>query len=220
MPKAPTIGQFLALALGVGCVAAALPVVRDALVRLPGDPLSTAVERFTPLTAEQQTRFADSRRQGSAADLRQLGRMKLAAAESATPDEARRLLDAAITDLEAALAQAPADGFAWADLALARLRRDGPTPTGLAALRMSVAAAPAERALVAWRLAVLFDHQSLFGPDDERALAQQILAGWQADPNGTVKVLSERRSVDMLRRALAEDPAALERLGALAARVR
>lgn len=215
MPMRPTALHLFGLALAGGCIALSLPVAQQAWVRLPGDPLRDSVIRFQPLSPAQQTLFVESRRPGAASDHRDLGRMHLAGVDDG-PD-ARQRLSRAITDLETALAAAPADGFAWADLSLARLRRDGASPASLAALRLSIAMAPAEPALVVWRIAMLLDHELLFQPGDEGLLSSQLRTAWAYQPQPLLRLLQSRQRVASLRQALDNAPAELERLEKLLA---
>lgn len=196
------IGTGFGLLIAVGCIALALPLLRNALIRLPGDPLLPAVTGFEPLAGGQRSLFAESRRSGTPADLRELGRMLLADPAEEDPQARRARLTEAIGALESALARSPADSFAWADLSLARLRRDGPTPAGLAALRLSIATAPGEPALSLWRVAMLLDHEPLFGPGDQDLIRQQIRTAWTIDPGGVTMLLEQRDRMDLLRDAL------------------
>lgn len=210
---------LLGLILAAGCLGTALPVARNALARLPGDPLRARVQGFEPLAPADEAMFLESRRAGTAADHRDLGRMFLAGPVAGAPEQPHRLSQA-IAELEHALAKAPADGFAWADLSLARLRRDGPTPAGLAALRLSVAMAPGEPALAAWRTGMLLRHEALFVAEDHQLLTGQIATAWSYQPQSILRLLEAEARIELLRAALATAPADQAKLDALLAKRR
>lgn len=212
MARSVLLGTAFKVLLAISCVWIAAPAVRDAMVRLPGDPLRSSVFGFSPLSEAQQDLFADSRQAGAATDQRELGRMLLAVPVDSGKAGLEARLSQAIDLLEDALARSPADSFAWADLALARLRRDGPTQAGLDALALSIATAPGEPSLALWRVAMLLDHEAVFGAETPRLLERQALMAWRYNRGGVVRLLSERGRVHVLRNALADSPFDQEQL--------
>jgi predicted Zn-dependent protease len=121
----PAAGWITAL-LGAGCLAAALPIAGAALSRLPGDavladlragaePGSADLHRL----AESRRRAADWRSDPRDAAARALAQIVLAERAGA---RGRDRLCAAERALNAVLADAPADPYAWTRLALVRWR--------------------------------------------------------------------------------------------------
>jgi hypothetical protein len=150
----------IAVLLGAGLLALALPVAGAALTRLPGDAVLADLRAGEVRGSGDLTRLAESRRR--AADWRRDPRdaaerafAQLLLAERAGV-QGRARLRAAERALTAALRAAPADPYAWTRLALVRWRLDRPAASVRAALEAarrtgpnSVRLSPLRRALTA-----------------------------------------------------------------------
>src|SRR5262245_30784258 len=139
-------------------LATGVPRLFAALAMLPGDPVLADIEDGKPVDAADVATMIDSRETARAliADPRlnldiALGEMLRRGKAAEANPERGLLLDRAIVQLYRGLAEAPTNSFAWARLALALAQRDGPTRAALAAWRLSIATAPAEPKLTAWR---------------------------------------------------------------------
>jgi hypothetical protein len=139
--RAPVIGFAFAGAFVLGALAG--PRFAAQAVLLPYDEILEALQIGAPLSPLALSETANALRLAhrlDSADGRiatDLALVELDEADGPTPKRAA-LLDAAIGDLEAGLSHAPANSFAWARLAGARLAREGAgSPKMLAALRMS-----------------------------------------------------------------------------------
>lgn len=200
--RAPTL---LATAL-VGALALYLGVPRlvAALTALPETPTLDAIRKGQSVEPAALRRLAASRRAASRwVDDGQL-----------LTDQALALLlndagsDRAIALLEEGLARKPLNTHAWVRLALARLRRDGPGPAVLAALRQSIYTGPNAGGLSFPRIAMLLRHRPL-GADMEAMLAQQIRLAWRADRKRLVALAMDSGTPLLFSQALARDPEAL-----------
>ncbi|HYE01207.1 MAG TPA: hypothetical protein VEH84_17615 [Alphaproteobacteria bacterium] len=116
----------------------------------------------------------------------------LAAAPPGAGEAGRPALDAALAELDAALARRPADPWGWALRAEALARRDGPTTEAATALAMSLRSGRSERNLALWQLdlalrlhgwAMTADLPLLWAQLREMAAREpDALAPWRDDP--------------------------------------
>ena len=121
--------------------------------------------------------------------------------------------DRAIALLEAGLARKPVAPHAWARLALARLRRSGPGPASLAAVRQSIYTGPYVGELALLRIALLMRHQGL-DTQTRAMLGQQIRLAWLAAPKRLIALAKQAGAPLVFNKALARDPEALVRFEA------
>ncbi|MDW7712457.1 MAG: hypothetical protein SCH98_18490 [Deferrisomatales bacterium] len=146
-------------------------------------------------------------------------RSLLAVPLTADPDrplaERVELLAAALPDAESALARDPADAHAWARLAYLRHGLHGPSPAVVAALRMSVYAAPAQPDLLNWRLELAARSRDYWDPDFADLVRSQLLRSWEANPRALARTAAASGLAPLAREALARDPDALARFEAL-----
>ena len=162
-------------------LAAAAPRLLAALAMLPGDPVLAEIEDGKPVDAADLAAVIVGRQEARryVADPRlntDIALAQLLLVEQQAPGDAERraLVDQAVDQLRLGLASAPANGFAWARLAHALSLQGGRDATALAAWRQSIAAAPAEPKLVAWRAQFANRRQAMLDPSDIRLLTLQL----------------------------------------------
>lgn len=116
---------------------------------------------------------------------RRLGRAEMLLAAALTPsvgtsDEQRsKWLQQAQADLDFGLANAPARGIAWAQLAAARQAIGGPSTKVVAALMMSIATAPMMEVLWPSRLRLILDNWQHFTPKERERIASYVATTWR-----------------------------------------
>jgi hypothetical protein len=117
---------------------------------------------------------------------RRLGRAEMLLATALTPnlgvtDQQRaHWLKQAQADLEFGLANAPARGVGWAQLAAARQAIDGPSTKAVAALMMSIDTAPMMEAIWPSRLRLILDNWQFFTPQERERIDAYVAANWRA----------------------------------------
>lgn len=117
---------------------------------------------------------------------RRLARAEMLLAAALTPDvgasDAQRVkwLNQSQADLEFGLANAPARGVAWAQLAAARQALDGPSDKVAAALMMSIETAPMMEALWPSRLRLILDSQKFLTPRERERIGAHVVTTWRA----------------------------------------
>lgn len=114
-----------------------------------------------------------------------------------------------------ALLREPAEARAWARLAWFLHIRQAAAGQPLAALRMSLYLAPADRDLVFWRLKMAAGYRAAWDADFEQLLRRQVSLGWRISPTRLVKTAKAARLEDWVRGVLSSDPEALEGFDAL-----
>src|SRR5258706_5217862 len=144
--------------LAMFLLAAGVPRLLAAVLLLPGDPPLADVKAGKAVDAASLRIIIDSRLNGQrfAADPRfgtDIALAQIQLADQMTPGAPQRdaLFSQAIDQLRLGLAAAPGNSFAWARLAYALRQRPTPGMTELEAWRLSIASAPADPKLVAWR---------------------------------------------------------------------
>lgn len=117
---------------------------------------------------------------------RRLGRAEMLLATALTPnlgvtDQQRaQWLKQAHADLDFGLANAPARGVGWAQLAAARQAIDGPSANAVAALMMSIDTAPMMEAIWPSRLRLILDNWQFFTPQERERIDAYVAANWRA----------------------------------------
>ncbi len=134
--------------------------------------------------------------------------MRLAVrAPSGQIDRAR--LEAASILFEQSLAEAPADAKVWAALANARLLADGPSPSAVDALAMSIELARYEPALLALRCEMAIRMYALLDAKRKAQLDEQIQMLARHAAGDLVRVVRSTQRLDIVIKALEGDNAAL-----------
>ena len=117
---------------------------------------------------------------------RRLGRAEMLLAAALTQSlgarepQSSKWLEQAQSDLDFGLANAPARGVAWAQLAAARQAIDGPSTKVIAALMMSIDTAPMMEALWPSRLRLILDNWQFFTPTERDRIAAYVVTNWRA----------------------------------------
>lgn len=117
---------------------------------------------------------------------RRLGRAEMLLAAALTPglgaseEQRSKWLRQAQADLEFGLANAPARGVAWAQLAAARQAIDGPSAKAVAALMMSIDTAPMMEVLWPSRLRLILDNWQFFTPRERERIGAYVVTNWRA----------------------------------------
>jgi hypothetical protein len=121
---------------------------------------------------------------------RRLGRAEMLLAVALTPNlgasehQRTKWLKQSQADLEFGLANAPARGVAWAQLAAARQAIDGPSAKTVAALMMSIDTAPMMEDLWPSRLRLILDNQQFFTPQARERIGAHVVTTWRASSEG------------------------------------
>jgi tetratricopeptide (TPR) repeat protein len=136
---------------------------------------------------------------------------ELLLAERGAPLERRALLETAIADLERGLAQSPANSFAWARLAGARLMHDGQvSPKMLAALRMSYVTGPYADKIMPFRASLTLSHWEALDPallsfaKGELIYLWERRGSWEANQLPLITLLCETGRTGLLAATLIE----------------
>lgn len=151
---------------------------------------------------------------------RRLGRaeMLLAAALTAnlgaSEEQRSTWLKQSQADLEFGLANAPARGVAWAQLAAARQATDGPSAMTVAALMMSIDTAPMMEVLWPSRLRLILDNWQFFTPEERQRIGAHVLANWRAssDRRWIAEVIRSPLDELFVRYFLRDEPGAQQEL--------
>ncbi len=193
-----------------------IPRLAASLIALPENDTLDQIRKRRPVDLAALRRLAESRQAAAewTADGQLLTDRALALllARTASADNAASR-DLKIALLEAGLARKPLAPHAWARLALARLRRDGPGPASLAAVRQSIYTGPNVGELALLRVRILMAHPRL-DRETGAMLGQQIRLGWLAAPDRLIVLARESGAPLVFNRALARNPEALVRFEA------
>ena len=131
-----------------------------------------------------------------------------------TREQRTRWLREAQDDLEAALANDPARGVAWARLAAVRQGLNGPSRSVVAALMMSLEVAPNLASLWPARLQLFLDNWQYFTPQERERVAAEVAMNWRNSPDRRYFATVIRSPIDELfvRYFIRNEPGAQEEL--------
>jgi hypothetical protein len=130
--------------------------------------------------------------------------------------------DHAARQLRIYLASAPDDALAWANLALAEMRR-GTGGAAVVPFKMSIELAPASATALVWRCGFGLDLYSALDDDGKAMLARQFRLAMDDSldasiPEQVVRAAQGRLAVPLVERFLADDPDASRKFESLAQR--
>lgn len=199
----------------------ALPRIAGHATLLPHGAVREALDRGTAMEpARAEAAHAALTRAGAwlpgdAAIARDRARVARRLARlSDGPETSDRLIDAAVADLRAAAATAPADGFTWALLADTELAAGKPVEAVLPALRLARLTAPRRASTILLTHGIVMRHWDAM-PGEMRAYAtDEILQLWR---RGALRPLLVETYLDAgfaaraaFRARLGEEPRALQ----------
>lgn len=126
-------------------------------------------------------------------------------------------LKKAEADLEFGLANAPARGIAWAQLASVRQALHGASAKVVPALLMSIDTAPMLALLWPPRLQLILDNWRYFTPEERQRVGAHVAETWRLSRDRRWFAEAVRTPIDelFLRHALSDDPKAGDELGKL-----
>lgn len=199
-------------------------ILADGL-RVPSEITITALELGQPV--DRASAEAAAGRLGSAAHFSNAARSDLAlamlaGAANSTDTEYRVAGDHAARQLRTYLASAPGDGLAWANLALAEMRR-GTGGAAVAPFKMSVELAPASATALVWRCGFGLDLYSALDDDGKAMLGRQFRLAMDDGLDGSiseqvVRAVQGRTAEPLVEKLLADDPQAGRKFESLAQR--
>ncbi len=207
----PRVAPVLAALAGAALVAFAAPRAADSVLRAPYGETVAGLSHTPPPPPDELVDALANRRAAlrdtpaTHADIAALALARARALGTAAP-RGRALLDLAIAELRAALAEAPAQPFTWAGLAYAQLARGADGAVG-AAWQMAVRTAPADPALVMPRLALGFAAGPRLGADGRALLDEQIRLAARRAPDDLARFARDHFALGPVRAALAASPA-------------
>lgn len=208
---------FLALAVAVALVAAALPrfvvgllVDRHELVfyHLEQGREIRAYDRMWSAVASYEAALGWS----DDPQLHQrLAQLYLAVARDAALDPGRRLLllTRSIAHQREALAAAPADSYAWVQLAVALFGTEGVTPAFERAYRRSIETAGHAPALAATRALLGLRAWPQLQPETRALVGEQVALATEVDARGLVRQMGSQGERRLALSLLAQRPAEL-----------
>ncbi|MGE0722735.1 MAG: hypothetical protein AB7O45_00085 [Alphaproteobacteria bacterium] len=205
----------VALVVGATLIAMAAPRFLSGLHLADGDPVLRQLDADRGVGLGQIVIAANERAAaveihaapGPLADLAALRLVQSSLADD--PRLRRALLDRTIRAADAGLALAPVQPFLWANLAAARLARDGPDAAFDAALGAAIRTAPHEPRLVLRRLDLALDAWDWLTPATRALAADQIRIAARTAADGLALVTRRRFALAIVRDVLADDPALL-----------
>jgi hypothetical protein len=217
--------------LGVGGLMLAYfawPVAKGALEAQQADAVLYDLRTRRPLKLAEVTSALQALDRAVEADATaglRLRRAELLEGAALSPDlpmsGAQRIdwLRRAEADLEFGLAEAPARGVAWAQLAAARQALDGPSARAVAALMMSIDTSPRLAPLWQVRLQLILANWRFLTPQERERLTSYVLTSWRLSPDRRWFAEAIRSPTDelFLRYLLREDQNAEEELTRLIA---
>ncbi len=217
----------LNLVFAVLVVAAGLPGLFADAVRLPSEITIHELKTAQPV-AEADDRAAIARLSLAAvtsnAARADLALATLASATDPTTPDYRVAGDHASRELRTYLAAAPGDARAWANLALAEMRR-GTSGAAVIPFKMSVELAPYSAVDLAWRCGFGLDLYSALDDDGKAMLARQFRMAMDDQPDTTIsetvaRTVWEHRAIPLVWGFVADDPATAQRFTSMLARIK
>jgi len=213
---------FVALILAAG-----LPGLFADAVRLPSEitihELQTgqAVAPQDDEAAIGRLRLAAATSNAARADL---ALATLASATDPTTSEYRVAGDHAARQLRAYLAAAPGDARAWANLALAEMRR-GTSGAAVVPFKMSIELAPYSAVDLTWRCGFGLDLYPALDDDGKAMLARQFRLAMDDQPDTTIsekvaRSVWEHNAIPLVWGFVADDPATAQRFTSMLARIK
>jgi O-antigen ligase len=197
------------IAFAVTVLVLALPRIAAETLLLPGNHVLRAIEdgrasgprdlRILAASREHSLSWADAARVH--ADLA-LAKLLLEESSQGTSNGVR--ITEATRNLEASLALAPADPYAWTRLAYGEILAGAPARRVLPLLRMAVRTGPFERDLVLPRLRLLLIEAPYFTPEDAPLLEAQVRFAWSQAHDDLVRTAFSSGRSDVVSLALAE----------------
>ena len=179
----------LAVGLGAGLLAAAVPIAGAGLAETPGNAILKRIHLAAPATADLRRLIRSReaslgwREKGRTATDLGLARMMLA--ERAGGAERATQLALALDALETGLGLAPMNPYGWTRLALVRMSHGRPASDVAPALSLAVHAGPREAGL---RMSVIqagLYAWSALEPGDRALVGERVRQAWRTDALGT-----------------------------------
>ncbi|MDB5395222.1 MAG: hypothetical protein JWM91_2728 [Rhodospirillales bacterium] len=212
----------LNLLLVTAMAAIGLPAIVSTYIRLPSEIAIKALQLGQPVDRNAVDEAAA--RLQSAATWSNVARSDLALAMLAQgPSITDRVAgDHAARQLRLYLASAPDDSLAWANLALAEMRR-GTAGAAVIAYKMSIELAPTSAANLIWRCGFGVDIYSALDDDGKAMLARQLQMtmdpslDW-AYSHRLIELLKQKSAMSLVKVLMAGDPEASRKFESLTAK--
>lgn len=214
--------SLVALILAVG-----LPGLFADAVRLPSEITIHELQTGQAVALDRDEAAMDRLKLAAAASNAAKADLALAMLASATdPDTAeyRAAGDHASRQLRAYLAASPDDGRAWANLALAEMRR-GTGGAAVTPFKMSVELAPYSAVDLAWRCGFGLDLYPALDDDGKAMLARQFRQAMDEEMDTSIsekvaREVWEHNAIPLVWGFVADDPAAAQRFTSMLARIK
>ena len=211
---------LVALILAVG-----LPGIFADAVRLPSEVTIHELETGQPVAPADDERAAGRLRWAAAtsnAAHADLALALLADASDPTSTEYRAAGDHAARQLRTYLAASPDDSRAWANLALAEMRR-GTGGAAVTSFKMSVELAPASAIDLVWRCSFGLDLYPVLDDEGKAMLARQFRLAMDDSLDGSipeqvVRLTLGKRALPLVWTFIADDPTTRRRFESLLAK--
>jgi hypothetical protein len=217
MAVAPNISTLpaavLAFVAGVSLLFLGVPGAIDAILMLSANRSLERIQTGQPvlleefsliIASEKQSIFWDeSGRNWTDLALAQL----LLAEEIGFDDEASGdLLTEARTSLKTGLALAPANPYAWTQLAYLEYKISGPSAALAVALKIAILTGPYTALLLFDRLELCFIAWPYFASDARALVFEQVRLAWADDPKRLVTLARDYHQIGLVRTALSSPP--------------
>lgn len=217
----------LNLSLVVLILAVGLPGLFADAVRLPSEITIHELQTAQPVTegndaaAMGRLKLATATSNAARADL---ALAMLASGTDPDTTEYRVAGDHASRELRAYLAASPDDARAWANLALAEMRR-GTGGAAVTPFKMSVELAPYSAVDLAWRCGFGLDLYSVLDDDGKALLARQFRLAMDDQLDTSIsetvaREVWEHNAIPLVWGFVADDPAAAQRFTSMLARIK
>jgi len=217
----------LNLALVVLILAVGLPGLFADAVRLPSEITIRELQTGQPVAQDNDEAAMGRLRLASATSNAARADLALAMLASATDpgtSEYRAAGDHASRQLRAYLAASPGDARAWANLALAEMRR-GTGGAAVVPFKMAVELAPYSAVDLAWRCGFGLDLYSALDDDGKAMLARQFRLAMDDELDTSIsetvaREVWEHNAIPLVWSFVADDPAAAQRFTSMLARIK